>query len=730
MEMKNMDDVAVPGETSSPREFISWWTDRILSARKFHGKSFKRMRANSLFARGVQWENQVDDGPNGKRDDKYIVNIVQSEMAASVATLYAKNPTFTVKRKPRMDFRIWDEDPKSYEEAQRAVMEATQMAAQKPPVAVPGPDGLPVLMPAQPQIPPDAMALIADVNEGMARRKTLDRVGKTLEILFAQQLLQQQPSFKREMKQLVRRIETTGIGYLKIGFQRISEVSPEESSRTGDIASRMATLENLARKVSDGEGSHERAQEELRIANETLQQTSAVVTREGLTINFPRSTAIIIDPACTQLAGFVGARWIAEEFNLTKDKIQEIYKKDVCSSGAHAYVRDRISGTDDEWSPNKRRAAGENLDYDDTFRVWEVYNIDTNSVFTICEGFDEYLREPSNPDVLLEQFYPYYPVSFYDVEDETSIYPPSMVDMIFHQQCELNRQKESLRQHRINSKPQYASVTGAMGEEDRNNMEKAPAFAVIELNALEPGQSVDSLLQQIKKHPIDMNIYSSSDVLDDVRRVTRRSDARVGGVSKMSATADSIAEDSRQGEDRSKADDIDDLLSAFARDAGNVLMMNMSKDQVVRIVGPGAAWPEAAPSDLLDDIYLDVRAGSSGKPNQALEVATFQRLFPVLVQTPGIRPDWMARTAIRMADSTIDFTEAYLDGLPSIQAMNSMMQKSLSPQPGTGDPATDPQAQGDEGSDKNPRPPGADQSLTVNPGMNDIPETGGGSILM
>ena len=192
MEMKDMDAVAVPGETSSPREFISWWTDRILSARKLRGKSFKRMRANSLFARGVQWENQGDDAANGKRDDRYIVNIVQSEIAASVATLYAKNPTFTVKRKPRMDFRIWDEDPKAYEEAQRAVMEATQIAAQMPPIAIPGPEGLPVPMAAQPQIPPDAMALIADVNEGMARRKMLDRVGKTLELLFAQQLLQQQ----------------------------------------------------------------------------------------------------------------------------------------------------------------------------------------------------------------------------------------------------------------------------------------------------------------------------------------------------------------------------------------------------------------------------------------------------------------------------------------------------------------------------------------------------------
>jgi hypothetical protein len=64
--------------------------------------------------------------------------------------------------------------------------------------------------------------------------------------------------------------------------------------------------------------------------------------------------------------------------------------------------------------------------------------------------------------------------------------------------------------------------------------------------------------------------------------------------------------------------------------------------------------------------------------------------------------------------------------------MNAMVQQSMSPQPGTGDPATDPQAQGGEGANKTPRPPGQDQSLTVNQGMNDIPGVAPGqnSIMM
>jgi len=715
-----------PPSDANAKEYINWWIDRITSARKYHKDSFRRMMEDSMFVRGIQWNGQQNED-----DTRYVVNIAQSEVAASVATLYAKNPTFTAKRKPRMDFKIWDENQATYEEAQAAAAQALQVAASTPPQIAADPTGLPVQVQAEPQIPPDALALINDVNEGKLRRQIMDKIAKTLEHLFDQQLLQQQPSFKREMKQLVRRVETVGLGYMKLGFHRLNELSPEDSLRLNDLTSRLASLEALQQKVQDGQGDYEKQLEELRIQVKTLQEASAVITREGLTINFPRATALIIDPSCTQLNGFLGARWVAEEFDLTCTKIKEIYKKDV-STKATAYSRERLEGSSDMWTINRKREQGGKKDWNDTYRVWELYNIDNGSVMTICEGFDEYLKEPSPPDIVIEQFFPYYPLSFNDVEDSTCIYPPSTVRLIRHQCQEINRQKEALRQHRINSKPQYAAVNGAMSEEDRTNMENAPAFAVIELNALEPGQSVEQLLQQIKKHPIDPAMYDSNATIEDIRRITRRSDARVGGTSKASATADSIAEDSRQGEDRSKSDDLDDMLTAFARDAGNVLLMNMSKEQVIKLVGPGAVWPESNPADLINDIYLDVEAGSSGKPNQALQVATFQRLFPLLVQTPGIRPDWLAKQAVKMSDSTVDLTEAYLEGLPSIQAMNAMIQKTAATQPGTGNPATDPAQQGTEGADKNPRLPGQDQSLTVNQGLNDIPEpqTGGGQMIM
>lgn len=74
------------------------------------------------------------------------------------------------------------------------------------------------LVPAQPQLPPgfaEAQALIADFQQGMAYRKQIDKVGKTLEILFARALRDQAPlTFKESAKQMVRRAATCGVGYV------------------------------------------------------------------------------------------------------------------------------------------------------------------------------------------------------------------------------------------------------------------------------------------------------------------------------------------------------------------------------------------------------------------------------------------------------------------------------------------------------------------------------------
>ena len=88
-----------------------------------------------------------------------------------------------------------------------------------------------------------------------------------------------------------------------------------------------------------------------------------------------------------------------------------------------------------------------------------------------------------------------------------------------------------------------------------------------------------------------------------------------------------------------------------------------------------------------------------GRPNAAQEVANAQRIYPLLIQIPGIDPNYLAKDLLRRLDDRLDLTQAFKSQLPSIVAMNSMSQGVP---PGTGPAAGG--AQGPQGGNNAPHP--------------------------
>lgn len=90
-----------------------------------------------------------------------------------------------------------------------------------------------------------------------------------------------------------------------------------------------------------------------------------------------------------------------------------------------------------------------------------------------------------------------------------------------------------------------------------------------------------------------------------------------------------------------------------------------------------------------------------GRPNAAQEVANAQRLYPLLIQLPGIDPEFLAKDLLRRLDDRLDLTQAFKTSLPSIVAMNGMAQGSA-PGAGMGPGA----GQGPQGPQNAPAPGG------------------------
>jgi hypothetical protein len=751
----------IPREKPEPDErrkrLVSALADMIKQAKSNWEKTFEKMEDDQRFCAGRQWpEDPKRSAYNDIYDDDlYVANITLQHIQKRTALLYAKNPKAVAKKRSRLLATVWDGSLESLAQAESTVQQAKAAlmgmqpgmpaspaggpagALGAPPGPMPpesgmppgAPPGLPGAMPGPvPPAPPppmpapdemmNAQAVMADAQAVKQQIAQLNKIGKTLELLYEYEISEQQQNFKSMMKMTVRRAATSGVGWVRLGFQRIMGPNPDRDSRIADMQQQLDLVERISADIADSETTTDSASaEELRLTMQAIAEEGDVVLREGLQFSWPKSTAIIVDPRCIQLRDFLGCDWVAEEYILTVNEIKETYNVDVGKS--HTSYSRTDTGTDYErarvsWQVNATSGASDpRIDEGDADNcvVWELFNKRDGLVYVLCDGYSDFLKEPAAPDVYTDRFWPWFLTAFNETDGR--VYPPSDVALIRPMQRELNRSRQGLREHRFANRPKMAYAEGTLSEDDLEALKSHPVNALIAVSGLQPGQDINQVLQAIKGVPVDPNLYEVNPIFQDLLRAVGDQEADLGGTGGATATESNIAASAKSTALSSSIDDIDDTLTGIARAAGQILLLNMSEETVKQIVGPGAMWPVLTKADVAKEIFLEVEAGSSGRPNQAQQLQNFERLAPILMQIPGVKPQFLAKEAIKRMDDRIDTDEAVAEGLPSVISMNG--GKSITGTPG------EPSAQGPAGGNNNPAAPQPSPSSPTPPQKPQLP---------
>jgi hypothetical protein len=664
---------------------VGKWVERIKASKKHFKDDFKRMdKCMQLAAEGAD-EAWV-------KDEKYVVAIINRHINQAVAQLYAKDPRAVATRRRKMMFTLWDGDPQTYA--------AALLATQPPPPPVDPMTGAAMPVPVDPmtgepvgfQPDPNAVALVGEVQAAVEYNKMVEKIGRSNELLWKYFTGEQANGFKQQMKAAVRRTKVCGVSWVKLLFQRELERHPEIGAQIDDTTSKIAAFEKLLKDAAEGELEAESAEmASLKTLMEDLKQQEFIVVREGPVFDFPRAKEVIVDKKCRHLKTLTGARWVAHEFEMTPDEIEETYQVDIKGK----YTEHKAECPDEEDGAPLAVA-----------KVYEVQDKKLGQCFTLVEGYPDFIKGPYEPDVKIERFFTLFPLVFNEIEHDKRIYPPSDVWLLRHPQADMNRARESKREHRIAARPKYASPKGTLDKVDKDKLESGAAHVVVELKGLRPGQRINELLQEVPVAKIDPNLYEVNEQYQDVLRSVGTQEANLGGTSDGSATESSIAESSRQTSLADQVDDLDDMLTELARAFSQLCLMELSKDTVMEIAGPGAVWPDMQGNrhEIAKDLLLEIKAGSSGRPNKAADLANMERGMPYLVQIPGINPKVVGEKYTQLLD--FDPEDMIIDGLPSITAMNAMASRAAqgAVQPGTGDPQSDPNAQGGEGAQNTPGP--------------------------
>ena len=637
--------------TKAEEESVKSWNDKISKGKEKFKPDFERMEENGAFVSGRQWPGQKKI-----QTKDYVANVILKVIKGMEAALYARNPKVSATKRKRLDFEIWDEKIESLQAAVAATMHA-----------------VPAMTPEQDlqnqKIKQQAQALLKDVEIGKKFQQTVDKVAATLEIVDQWMIDNIEPDFVKQMKQLVFRALVCCVGYVEQDWQRQYEHafgSTETESSIGGMAKKAQHIidQHDEKKIkSDSKEMVDLHAAALSIVQSALNDDQNNV-HERICLSFPQSTSIIPDPDCTNIDGWVGADWISHEYITPVDKVNEYFEltgEDALKMEGGTKIYD-ASGEPSDKQGNPPAEADQNKKPRCALR--HVWVKSTKSEFWIVDGHKKFIKKPAPIWPETNQLWPIHALVFNNVEsnesekNKVSIFPPSHVDMLKSAQVEWNKARDNLSAQRDQNVPFYGVNAGKLPESDMKKLQDHKRGEVIPFKGLAENQSISDVVKSFQHEKIDPAAYDVAPMLQDLLYVTTGEQSAPG--KKESATSASIQEHARNAVLSSEVANLDSLLSVLARQRSEILLGELTPENAKRIAGRGAAWPSEPKErqEFIQAMYLDVKAASSGRPNQALRVANMEKVGPLMLQA-GANPKAMVRALVHALDETMDEEEFF-----------------------------------------------------------------------
>jgi len=269
---------------------------------------------------------------------------------------------------------------------------------------------------------------------------------RTLEITLQRQL--DDADLKKRGKACTRSAQTTSIGWVKISYQRDQQTDVLIQNRIQDTQDNLQRLTYLSDKQTDSTNPERDTQlaeqAELEQQLNALENQVEVTIAEGLVIDRILSEDIVIDPDVVDFDCYEQASRIAHRIWFTADRYEQTFGKKPSQQSSKygaAYSERKEQGTEQD----KNRPA--------YYAVWELWDRISNTVYTLCEGDDDFARSPYQPDKLGEQWYPFFPLAFNLIDGQ--FLPLSDVELLSKLQDEYEDPRNDYADVRKKNKPHY-----------------------------------------------------------------------------------------------------------------------------------------------------------------------------------------------------------------------------------------------------------------------------------
>jgi len=667
-------------DPAKAREYgdVSRWFSRIENTRKFDDAALKQYVKDRRYARGDSGF-EVDE------------NIAGTNIDILEAYLYAKDPDMDitpgpVMRPPSLE-ALRDAAEEAVSQSPEVIQAGAQAAAQATLMA--GPIGSPESQQAAMfagQLASEAKTaelieqqVVAMRKRYAKRQRDMKAFCETCEIIGSR--MWSDASLKRRGRPWVRSSLTIGLGVLKASWQERTAPSPETVTAINDLQANIQkaraqakALEDgdagLLQRVADGVAGWVGSDAESRLADYERQmaalraQPEPVVAR-GFVIDLVAGEDFVVAPGF-RIADHLDAPWNAHRIfmpyadacamfpDVTKEQMQAATRysarKPVMVLRESAILDTDTVATDADSYISGGMAEGSSTT-GDFVALWEIWDRDSNSVLTGIEGVKCWVKPSWNPPATT-RFYPF--IVLPDSEVDGQRHPQSKVSRAAKLLDELNRIKSAEAEHRRRIKPKTMFNAGAMDAEDAEKLARGTTQEMVAVKTTVPKMDLRGLMVPVTYAALDPALYDTSRIVTAIERIFGTQEALAGAVSvAKTATEAEIQQTGFQARTGGQRDKMESVLGELALYTIEVARAFVTLEDAQAIAGEDAFWPEyAGADDLLKFVSVDIRAGSSGKPNTTAERQSWSQLLPMLQSGIG-------QIAQLRGSSPADLADAY-----------------------------------------------------------------------
>ena len=467
---------------------------------------------------------------------------------------------------------------------------------------------------------------------------------KTLEKVTNRAL--EHAQLKNRAKSTVRAALTCSFGILKVMYQRDPSKDSYIQGRINDAQENLLAIEDLARDLQDDDQHHHDAKRaELEELIKSLQEQTEVQSAEGLVIDRVLTENLLIDPSICEFWDYTDADWICQIIPMKRGQAVALYKKNLANAKIYQPGQGEPSHKKAKRLASMQMNAGSGPVTDDQqIAVLEIWDRATQRVYTMVEGATEWLREPYSPPRAGERWYPFFLLPYQVVDGQ--FVGPSLVDLTERLQDEHNEARDRFNQHRDLCIPGW--VASADINEKTIKKHSDSRFGEITIVDTE-GKPLNQVIIP-RGHPkIDPIVYDTSAVRYDWEQVTGLQDAaRSTVVRPKTATEANILQRALSGRVFEFKDQIEDWLQEIAQYSAQVLLQELTKEQVERYMGPPSTkttmvngelvmtmektydWPELTKDRIFDMVDLRIRAGTTGAPDGMEDKEGWLKVLPMI----------------------------------------------------------------------------------------------------